>query len=242
MSCNILIIDDEPDILDSFEIIANTLEEANFFLFNKYNSKVKEIINKNIIHLIILDLKPPNINGYDIYKELKLHPNIEGSYFILMSSEKKELIDRIKAYKAGCQEFLQKPFDLKEMELMLKSKINFFTRDSSLTKENIQIAGDFYIDTYKKEIFLLKEKLELTSMEYDLLNFFILNSERIFTTEELIQKIWKEPTNHENLRIFIHRLRSKIEKNNTVPNYIINKRNTGYIFYPNGITPLTKRI
>src|SRR5918911_273422 len=106
---NILVVDDDPNVLDSFQVLLDGMENCKFYQASSF-SQAKNIVDKEVINLAMVDIILPETDGYEICKTLKKHPNAAKAYFILMSADKQHLLDRIKAYKVGAQEFLAKPF------------------------------------------------------------------------------------------------------------------------------------
>jgi DNA-binding response OmpR family regulator len=235
---NILVVDDDPYVLDAFQVILDGMENCNFFSAASF-SHAKEIIESEIINLAFLDIVLPEIDGYEICKYLKNHHNGHKAYFILMSADKNHLLDRIKAYKVGAQEFLAKPFDLKEAELIIMSKIEFYlqTKDQPIDP-TIITSGKFLIDDKTKKVMMGKEEVNLTSMEYNLLKFLLLNPEEFLELDKIITGIWREDNQSsstaDNARHLIGKLRVKIEKDSKNPVYLVNSKRNGYIFYPSG--------
>lgn len=237
MTYNILIVDDDPHIIDSFELIGSELEDCKLFCFTKSNDVMKTV-NNNQINLLILDIVLPDTTGYDLCREIKQHPNAAKSYCILMSADKNQLLDRIRAYKVGAQEFLHKPFDLKETELIIRSKIEYYQQNSSEIKNNeIMTVGKFIINERVQEIKIASKSISLTSLEYSLLRLFLLNPEKLIDLSEIVKEVWSDinQASFESARALIHRLRGKIEPDPKSPIYLISKKNTGYIFYPQGM-------
>jgi DNA-binding response OmpR family regulator len=234
---NILVIDDDPYILDSFQVILSDMENCNFYCAASFNQAV-EIVDKSVINLAIVDIVLPEIDGYEICRNLKKHPNAAGAYFILMSADRHHLLDRLKAYKAGAQEFMSKPFELKEVELIIMSKIEYHFQTKDQTSENTIITlGKFLIDDKTKKVMLGKEKIELTHMEYNLLKFFINNPEEFLELDKIVPAVWGEDNQSstgDNARHLISKLRNKIEEEPKTPIYIVNSKRNGYIFYPSG--------
>ncbi len=234
---NILVVDDDPYILDSFQVILDGMDNCNLYSACSF-SQAKEFVDKSVINLAIVDIILPETDGYEICRTLKKHPNSSRAYYILMSADRHHLLDRIKAYKAGAQEFLSKPFELKEAELIIMSKIeyHFQTKDFPVDSTVITL-GKFLIDDKTRKAKLGKEVLELTSMEYNLLKYFLYNPEEFIELDKIIEGIWGEDNQSstaDNARHLIKNLRGKIEPDTANPKYIINSKRSGYIFYPSG--------
>src|SRR6476619_951267 len=136
MSNKILVIDDDITVLEIFEIISLTQKDLIIFTASDYET-AKEIVNQNIISLIIIDIVLPGTCGYQIYKLLSQQPNSQNAYYIFMSAEKNKLENRLKGYTEGAHDFIIKPFDIKEIEMKLKSKIKFINNLKSCDSKTI---------------------------------------------------------------------------------------------------------
>ena len=236
MTYNILVIDDDPDIIESFNLISTEFKDCKFFCFTKPSQGIK-IADYTIINLLIVDIVLPDTTGYDVCKEIKLKPNASKAYCILMSSDKNHLLDRIKAYKVGAQEFLHKPFDLKEAELIVRSKYEYYVQNKGELSSDIFTIGKFLVNTKSQQISIGETIIELTPQEFNLLKFFLLNPEKALDLNDIVRDVWGEFTDSsfESARSLIYRLRMKIEPDYKNPTYITNKKNVGYIFYPSGM-------
>jgi DNA-binding response OmpR family regulator len=237
---NILIVDDEPDVLDIFDVVIEGIENCE--LFTAINlPKAIDIVKLKPINLAIIDVVLGGTDGYTVCKTLREMANASEAYFILMSSDKYHLIDRIKAFNVGAQEFLSKPFDLKEVELIIRSKINFVnkikTEERASTEDFIHTAGKFLIDDRFQNLVVGEQAISLSAIEYNILKFFIKNYEKIISVEDINIEVWDNCTTPENVRSVIHRIRTKIEVNPNKPLYIVNAKGSGYIFYPTGDPP-----
>lgn len=234
---NILVVDDDPYVLDAFQVILDGMENCNYYSACSF-SQAKEIVDKEVINLAIVDIILPETDGYEICKTLKKHPNVSKAYYILMSADKHHLLDRIKAYKVGAQEFLAKPFDLKEVELIILSKIEYHLQTiDQPVDSNIITLGKFLIDDKTKKAKLGREEIDLTSMEYNLLKYLLNNPEEFLDLDKIIHGIWgddHQSSTSDNARHLIGKLRTKIETDPRDPIYLVNSKKNGYIFYPSG--------
>ena len=173
-------------------------------------------------------------------EELKKHPHTTSAYYILMSAQKQDLLDRLRSYQLEAQDFIAKPFDIHEMELKLKSKVNYLKKVKPLLQEEQKSCyqvGAFYLDQGLRHILQAGLELKLTQMEYLLLEYLILNPATILTTQQIIDVVWRQKNDvyqitDLNVRALIHKVRNKIEPDPTQPIHLVNSRSNGYIFYP----------
>lgn len=236
---NILAVDDDVSIIKIFESVGELLENCNIFTAVDYKTAF-EIVKNNIIHIIFIDIVFPENRdgGYDIGKKFQEIQNTSASYYIFMSSEKNELVNRLKAYTSGAQDFISKPFDISDIEILIKSKTEYFEKRKILLSEpdlNIKL-GLFSLDSMLKTLTIGNKKINLTVLEYKLMEYFVSNSEKACTIQDIIDGVWEnsDKTTPDNARTFIYKLRVKIEENPKQPVFIVNSKSHGYIFYPFG--------
>lgn len=179
--------------------------------------------------LLILDLMLPGIDGFDICKQVRLVKNIP----ILMVSAKKEDIDKIRGLGLGADDYVVKPFSLSELVARVKAHLNRYDRltDRQPRSNEIQIRN-ITIDKLSRRVFLNEIELALTSKEYDLLLFFVINPNQVFTKEDLFERIWGMDSLGDlaTVTVYISRLREKIEYNTSKPQYIETIWGVGYRF------------
>ena len=239
----VLVIDDDPSTLELFDLIEELLTNCQILTSVNFEN-AKLFLEQHRIDIVILDIVLQQTTGYEICKILQAHPHTKNAYYILMSGERNQLIDRIRVYNHCVQDFILKPFDLQEISLMLASKIDYLTRfkhekqiPSEKTQNKSLSVGDFELDSKLKIVLLNSKIIELTSMEYNLIAYLLEFPETVFTAEQLLEKIGglthpAYKTIDSNVRYLIYRLRQKIEKDPSHPLYLVTARNKGYIFYP----------
>lgn len=181
--------------------------------------------------LIILDLMLPNIDGFEICKNIRNEKNIP----ILMVSAKKEEIDKIRGLGLGADDYLTKPFSVGELVARVKAHLTRYDRlttDHLINKKDeIQIHG-IRIDKMSRKVFVNEKEISLTSKEYDLLMFLAIHPNRVFTKDELFEKIWGLDAIGDNatVTVYIGKLREKMENDPSKPQYIETIWGVGYRF------------
>lgn len=233
---NILVIDDDPFIIDAFRVIFEDMDNCTFYPSLNFQQG-KKIIEEKIINLAIVDIVLPDSDGYEICRFIKKEPNSSNAHIILMSCDKNQVLDRIMAFKVGAQDFISKPFELLEVELMIKSKIEYHLKSQRTASDKpILSSGKFLIDSALKQVKIEQNEIDLAPLEYKLLTFFLSNTEKLIELDEILVNVWggRYETSPENVRQRIFKLRKKIEKDPGNPVYLVNAKSSGYIFYPEG--------
>lgn len=217
MKYNVLVVDDDKEIRDSIEIY---LRNEGYNVVEAVDGiAALEILEKEEIHLILMDIMMPNMDGIKATFKIRESKNIP----IIMLSAKSEDIDKILGLNVGADDYLTKPFNPLELIARVKSQMRRYTR-LGMYKENpeeINVRG-LVINKLMKSVTLDGEEVRLTPIEYNIIELLMDNIGRIFSIEEIYEKAWKEPWfNGENtVAVHIRRIREKIEINPKEPKYL----------------------
>lgn len=224
----ILIIEDERSIA---ELERDYLEIDGFHVDIEENgdSGLKKARDEDY-NLIILDLMLPKIDGFEICKQVRLEKDIP----ILMVSAKKEDIDKIRGLGLGADDYITKPFSPSELVARVKAHLSRYERLMG-TKDNkheeIRIRG-LYIDKVSRRVYVNSKEVTLTAKEFDLLTLLATNPNRVFSKEELFERIWDLDSIGDIATVTVHirKLREKIEADPSNPQYIETLWGAGYRF------------
>ena len=180
--------------------------------------------------LIILDIMLPEVSGFDICKQVREKKNTP----ILMVSAKKDDIDKIHGLGIGADDYITKPFSPSELVARVKAHLARYDRligSGAQENEIIEIRG-LKIDKTARRVFLKGEEYIFTTKEFDLLTFLAQNPNRVFTKEELFNKIWEMESVGEIATVTVHikKIREKIEYSTSKPQYIETIWGVGYRF------------
>ena len=180
--------------------------------------------------MIILDIMLPGVDGFEICKQIREKKDIP----ILMVSAKKEDIDKIRGLGLGADDYITKPFSPSELVARVKAHLERYRRlVSSNTQENdvVEIRG-LKIDKTARRVYLNGEEKAFTTKEFDLLTFLASHPNRVFTKEELFNKIWDMESLGDIATVTGHikKIREKIELNTAKPQYIETIWGVGYRF------------
>lgn len=223
----ILIIEDEVTIA---ELEKDYLELSGFSVDIETGGdtglkKAKE----NKYNLIILDVMLPRMDGFDICKEIRKNMDIP----ILMVSAKKEDIDKIRGLGLGADDYITKPFSPSELVARVKSHLTRYERlvGNENKKEEIEIKG-LRIDKASRRVYINDREINFTTKELDLLIFLAENPNRVFSKDELFDKLWGIDAYGEVSTVTVHirKIREKIEKDTSNPEYIETVWGAGYRF------------
>jgi two-component system alkaline phosphatase synthesis response regulator PhoP len=225
----ILIVEDDSDLS---ELIKIQLTDNDYEVEQALNGRIA--LNKaleNKYSLIILDIMLPEVDGFEICKSIRKENH---QVPILMLTAKAEEVDKIMGLEFGADDYLTKPFSIKELIARVKALLRRAsaseTEDSS--KLDQMDFGELVIYPNKRSVQLQDELIELTSKEFELLLLFAKNPGRAYSRQELLDVVWGYQYSgySHTVNSHINRLRSKIEKNPSEPKYITTVWGMGYKF------------
>lgn len=214
---NILICDDEKDIVNALRIYLN---DTNYQLFEAYTGKeALEIVEKENIHLILLDIMMPEMDGITAMAKMREFSNVP----IILLTAKSEDTDKVLGLNVGADDYVTKPFNPVELLARVKSQLRRYTQlgGANITPEVLMIGG-IALNDKTKIVTVDGEKISLTPKEYDILKLFMENPGRVMSPKEIYRQVWKEaPFGTDNtVAVHIRHLREKIEINPTEPRYL----------------------
>ncbi|MGM0866733.1 MAG: response regulator transcription factor [Bacillota bacterium] len=214
---NILVCDDDIAIVDAIEIY---LENEGYQIFKAFNGiEAIEVIRDYEIHLIIMDIMMPKMDGIRATMKIREENNIP----LIMLSAKSEDSDKIIGLNLGADDYITKPFNPLELIARIKSQLRRYTTFGGLeTKSHVYQTGGLMIDDESKTITVDGEEVHLTPVQYKILKLLISNAGRVFSIEEIYEKVWNEAAHSPENTVTVHirKIREKIEINPKVPKYL----------------------
>jgi DNA-binding response OmpR family regulator len=226
----ILVIEDDTDIVYLMGIHIKDLG----YEFDAADNGIQglEMARMNPYVLIILDVMLPGLDGLSVCSTLRSE-NITTP--IMMLTARAEEFDKVNGLESGADDYLTKPFGVREFSARVKAIIRRESRKAiasdSQTSERLT-HGDLVIDLKKRKVFLANSKVVLTPKEYEVLLLLAQNPGQFFTREQLLKQVWGyDFTGYDHtVSSHINRLRAKIEKDMSQPKYILTSWSVGYCF------------
>lgn len=205
----ILIIEDDPELNRN---IKEALLAENMFVESVYDGVLADrILKKESFDCIILDINLPGKTGYELSRDFR-----ESNTFtpILMLSAFAELEDKIQGYELGADDYLTKPFYMRELIMKINSLIKRSRNNQNLNESTNLIVGDLSIDTLSKKVIRQGMDIVLTPREYQILVKLLESKGEIVSKRELIQEIWGRAfdANTNTVEVYINFLRNKIDR------------------------------
>lgn len=214
---NILACDDDNEILEALRIY---LTNEGYRVYKASNgAEALEIISKKEVHLIIMDVMMPVMDGLRAVMKLREDENIP----VIMLSAKSEDTDKIMGLNMGADDYMTKPFSPLELIARVKSQLRRYTSLGSLEKkQNLFVSGGLSIDDEQKVVSVDGEDVHLTPVQYKILLLLASNAGRVFSIDEIYEKVWNETSfSPENtVAVHIRKIREKIEINPKEPKYL----------------------
>lgn len=224
----ILIIEDENSIAE----LERDYLEINSFSVDVENSGDTGLrkAKSEDYDLIILDLMLPKVDGFEICKQIRKESNVP----IIMVSAKKEDIDKIRGLGLGADDYITKPFSPSELVARVKAHLARYERligSKEPKNDEINIRG-LRIDKMSRRVFVNDKEVIFTTKEFDLLSFLAENPNRVFSKDDLFERIWGIDSFGDIATVTVHigKLREKIEANPSKPQYIETVWGAGYRF------------
>lgn len=215
---HILVVDDDKEIVDSISIF---LQNDGYHVIKAYDGiEAMERLNDNEVHLILLDVMMPKMDGIKALLKIREKRNIP----VILVSAKSEDTDKIIGLNMGADDYITKPYNPLELLARVKSQLRRYTTLGNMDQKgsNIIQVGSLKLDTDKKELTVDEEAIKLTPIEYKIVELFMNNLGRVFSIDEIYEKVWNEPSfNADNVvAVHIRRIREKIEINPKEPKYL----------------------
>ncbi len=215
---NILVCDDDHEIVDAIEIY---LLQEGFQVFKAYDGiEALEVLKKNDIQLLIIDIMMPRLDG--IHAIMKIREN--SSIPIIILSAKTEDPDKILGLNVGADDYLPKPFNPLELVARVKSQLRRYTKLGNMATESqtVYSVGGLVMNDDTKEVTVDDEPVKLTPIEYNILLLLVKNQGRVFSIDQIYEKIWNEQAIGADNTVAVHirHIREKIEINPREPRYL----------------------
>lgn len=215
---NILVCDDDKEIAGAIEIY---LRNEGYKVFKAYNGlEALEIARKETLHLIIMDIMMPKMDGVQATMKLREEKNIP----IIMLSAKSEDYDKITGLNVGADDYVTKPFNPLELVARVKSQLRRYTTLSSYGYEegNVYEVGGLLINDDLKKVIVDGEEVKLTPIEYNILLLLLKNKGKVYSINQIYENIWNEEAIGADNTVAVHirHIREKIEINPKEPRYL----------------------
>ena len=216
---NILVCDDDKEIVDAIDIY---LSQEGYHILKAYDGlQAIELMKKEEVHLILLDIMMPNLDGIRATRKIRETSSVP----IIMLSAKSEDVDKILGLNIGADDYITKPFNPLELIARVKSQLRRYTQLGNLAteeKEAVYVCGGLVVNDDLKTVTVDGEPVKLTPIEYNILVLLIKNQGQVFSIEQIYENIWNEEAIGADNTVAVHirHIREKIEINPREPRYL----------------------
>ena len=216
---NILICDDQPDIVNALKIY---LTPEGYHLYEAFNGhEALEIVKSNDIHLILLDVMMPGMDGITATAKIREFSNVP----IILLTAKSETEDKVLGLNVGADDYITKPFVPVEVLARVRSQLRRYAKLGSRPREEepgVLTVGAISLDDSTKTVRVEGESVALTPTEYSILHLLMSNPGKVFSTKKLYEAVWQETAlgSEGAVAVHIRHLREKIEIDPSEPRYL----------------------
>jgi len=220
----VLLIEDEPEIR---RFLRTTLPQQGYQLFEAATGQdgLTQAAARNP-DIILLDLGLPDLDGKEIIRRVREW----GAMPIIVLTARDQEQVKIEALDLGADDYVTKPFGIKELLARMRVALRHSSRASTETGESVFTLGDLRVDLLRRQVFLAKKEIHLTPIEYKLLTTLVRYAGKVLTHRQLLKEVWGPLHVDEShyLRVYMRQLRNKLEDNPAHPRYLVTELGVGY--------------
>lgn len=226
MQKRLLIVDDEPAIIKGLKF---SLEQDGYLIDAAYDGEEAIDMFKNGEYdLVVLDVMLPKMDGFKVLQRIRERSDVP----VIMLTAKGEDMDRILGLEYGADDYLTKPFNILELKARIKAIFRRINSSKDKKQEETIRFKNMIINLANRSVTIDGKEVNLTAKEFDLLQLFASNPGKVYSRENLLETVWKYDYlgDLRTVDVHIRRLREKIEKNPSQPEFIFTKWGVGYYF------------
>ncbi len=227
MGKRILVVDDEKLIVKGLRF---SLEQDDMEVDAAYDGEeALKLARENQYDMILLDIMLPKMDGFEVCQRIREFSDVP----IIMVTAKGEDIDKILGLEYGADDYITKPYNVLEVKARIKTVMRRTgKRGSSPKGHHLIVKGGMQIDSESRSVRIDGKEVNLTAKEFDLLEFLATNPGKVYSRENLLNRIWgyAYPGDARTVDVHIRRLREKVEANPSDPKYVYTKWGVGYYF------------
>ena len=227
MAKKVLVVDDEKLIVKGIRF---SLEQDGMEVECAYDGEeALKLATENAYDMILLDLMLPKMDGFEVCQRIREFSNVP----IVMLTAKGDDMDKILGLEYGADDYITKPFNILEVKARIKAIMRRTgTKEPAPDKATVIESGDLRLDLESRRLFILGREVNLTAREFELLELFVTNPNKVFSREKLLELVWgvDYPGDVRTVDVHVRRLREKIEANPSEPKYVHTKLGVGYYY------------
>ena len=227
MAKRVLVVDDEKLIVKGIRF---SLEQDGMEVECAYDGEeALKFATENTYDMILLDLMLPKMDGFEVCQRIREFSDVP----IVMLTAKGDDMDKILGLEYGADDYITKPFNILEVKARIKAIMRRTgTKEEKTTKKSVIENGDIKLDLESRRLYICGQEINLTGREFELLELLVVNQNKVFSREKLLELVWgvDYPGDVRTVDVHVRRLREKIETNPSEPKYVHTKWGVGYYY------------
>ncbi|WP_026510741.1 MULTISPECIES: response regulator transcription factor [unclassified Butyrivibrio] len=224
MAKRVLVVDDEKTIVKG---IRYSLEQDGMKVDSAFDGEeALQFAHDNTYDIILLDVMLPKMDGFEVCQQIREFSNVP----IVMLTAKGDDMDKILGLEYGADDYITKPFNILEVKARIKAIMRRTNKPE--VQEKVLNFGDLMINEEYRRVYVGEREINLTSREFDVLEFLVSTPGKVYNRSELLLAIWGDdfPGDERTVDVHVRRLREKLENNPSEPRYVRTKWGSGYYF------------
>jgi DNA-binding response OmpR family regulator len=222
----ILVVDDEPTIV---ETVSYNLRMEHYDTVTAENAEqCLDLVRAEKPDLVLLDVMLPSANGFDVCRRIRQMSDVP----VIMLTAKAEETDRVVGLEIGADDYVTKPFSMRELMARVKSVLRRRTPGNGLGSDSLLRVGNLVIDQQRHEATINNTSIELSRKEFELLYYFVSHPNRTVSRDTLLDEVWGKDmcVGERTVDVHVRWLREKIEEDPSTPRRLLTVRGVGYQF------------
>lgn len=225
----IFVVDDDRDVAEAIERL---LRRVGYEVAVAYRgADALALARQRRPDLVVLDIVMPGMSGIEVCRHMRAVPGLDRIPVLFLTG-RSAISDKIEGYEAGADDYLTKPFDLRELELRVKALLRRAQQTAGEVESDELKVGDLTLDCHTYRISTAEDSTLLTNVEFQLLHFLMSHPDRVFSADQLLQEVWSYPPGTgmpDLVRVHVKNVRDKIEPDPRKPRYLKNILRRGYM-------------
>jgi DNA-binding response OmpR family regulator len=224
----ILVVDDAPEVVEAVTVSFNLQWRETEVIGASDGESALRMIEEEHPELVLLDIAMPGMDGYETLRQTREFSDVP----VIMLTARDGVLDKVKGLELGADDYVTKPFDHLELLARVKAVLRRLDMPQPASRAPSFVCGDISVDFATRQVRLRGELLSLTPIEYKLVYHLVRNAGRVLPHKTLLAKVWgrEYTTEMDYLRVYVRRLRRKLEADPEQPEYILTERGVGYRF------------
>ena len=224
----LLVVDDAEEVVEAVTV-SFTLQWRETEVIGAYDGETAlDLVEQERPDLVLLDIAMPRMDGFETLRRLREFSDVP----VIMLTAKDDVLDKVKGLELGADDYVTKPFDHLELLARVKALLRRLDMPQPVSRAPSFRSGDLTVDFAAQEVRVRDEPIPLTATEYKLLYHLVRNAGHVLRHETLLAKVWGHEYVDEvdYLRVYVARLRRKLEDDRERPRHILTERGLGYRF------------